>query len=203
MCFEYLIYDFVECKSVTLFLQLLVFIRDIFLNKKKKNAKIDLCLFLVYCDISVSTAIRNNQLINQYFADNGPKNVTAIVGQSVMLKCTVKSSSDRTVSDTRKPTSFIDKRSGLDYFKVKNFEKKLMTYLSEICVGYPKRKKPDQTRLKPEIGSGSGLKTIFFRVRVSFRVSKPTFFRKNLFSSLGRVWVRFRVLQISFGSGSG
>ena len=140
--------------------------------------KLNICLFLVYCDISVSTAIHNNQLINQYFADNGPKNVTAIVGQSVILKCTVKSS-----SDTRKPTSFIDKRSGLESFKVKNFEKNLTTYLSEIWVGYPKRKKP--TRLKPEIGSGSGLKTIFFSGSGRFSGFKTNFFSEKFVFEFG------------------
>ena len=42
-------------------------------------------------------------------------------------------------------------------------------YGAETCVGYPKRKKPDPTRLKPVIGSGSGLKTIFFRFGFRFK----------------------------------
>ena len=46
-----------------------------------------------------------------------------------------------------------------------------MTTQSETCIGYPKRKIPDPTRLKAEMGSG--LKSNFFRVRVrvGFRVS--------------------------------
>ena len=43
-----------------------------------------------------------------------------------------------------------------------------MTTQSETCIGYPKRKIPDPTRLKAEIGSG--LKSNFFRVRVRVRV---------------------------------
>ena len=39
--------------------------------------------------------------------------------------------------------------------------------------GVPETKKtrPEPNRLKPEIGSGSGLKTNYFRVQVGFRVS--------------------------------
>ena len=39
-------------------------------------------------------------------------------------------------------------------------------FVAETCIGYPKRKIPDPTRLKPEIWSGSGVKTNFVRVRI-------------------------------------
>ena len=45
-----------------------------------------------------------------------------------------------------------------------------MSWDQRSASGTRNEKKTRPTRLKPEIGSGSGLKTNFFRVRVGFRV---------------------------------
>ena len=55
------------------------------------------------------------------------------------------------------------------------------------------KKKPDPTRPKPEIGSGSGLKMKFFRVRVEF------VFENEIFSGSGRVSGLNFVFRVGFG----
>lgn len=50
---------------------------------------------------TVATAAKSTRTTHHrpYFDDVGPRNVTAVVGQSALLTCRVKHPSDRTVSD--------------------------------------------------------------------------------------------------------
>lgn len=56
----------------------------------------------VSSDLSKLRHVHENKMISTerpYFDDIGPRNVTAIVGQSAVLKCRVKHPGDRTVSN--------------------------------------------------------------------------------------------------------
>lgn len=49
--------------------------------------------------ISVASKVSKTTHHRPYFDDVGPRNVTAVVGQSALLNCRVKHPGDRTVSN--------------------------------------------------------------------------------------------------------
>ncbi|KAI5696430.1 hypothetical protein M8J75_012924 [Diaphorina citri] len=69
-------------------------------------------------------SVPNKHMLRPYFEDVGSRNLTAVVGQVVILKCRVKQLGERTVScwDVRearqKTVSFLETRNILSHYHV-------------------------------------------------------------------------------------